>query len=206
MKKQIIFFAALLHFLIANKQSYGQYCVAPHVVACSAASNINDFTISGTSLSNTGTGCTATTAMAYTIYPPSATTTATLLLGQTYTFNVTITGTLSISLWIDFDHNNTFDATEWTQMATTASSGVPVSIPILIPTNAVAGPTGLRIRARAVGSPNGAPDACLSFGSGETEDYTVTLDPGVPCAGAPLAGTAAANDTSVCPNVLLTSL
>ena len=35
-----------------------QYCPATHGSACSANSNINDVAITGTTLSNTATGCT----------------------------------------------------------------------------------------------------------------------------------------------------
>ncbi len=189
-----------LLFLNLSKTN-AQYCVAAHAVACTATANITDFSIVGTTLSNLGTGCTATTAQAYTIYAPSANTTANLILGQTYTFSITSPGNMILSVWIDFNQDNTFDATEWTQVALTTVANVPATAAITIPVTALAGPTGLRVRARLNGNPNGAGDACLSFGSGESEDYTITLDPGVACSGVPVAGTTAASDTTVCPGV-----
>ncbi len=190
---------ALVLFSITRSQA--QYCVATHSVACNATTNITDFTIVGTTLNNLGTGCTNVTAQAYSIYPLSANTTATLIFGQTYTFSITCPGNMILSVWIDYDHNNTFDASEWTQVATTTTANVPATAAITIPFTALPGQTGLRVRSRLVNNQNGAADACLSFGSGESEDYTITLDPGVACAGAPVAGTTAATDTSVCPGV-----
>lgn len=56
----------------------------------------------------------------------------------------------------------------------------------------------MRVRTRGTGNPNGATDACLAFGSGETEDYVVTIAPAVGCTGTPNAGTAVASSTLVC--------
>ncbi len=197
---------ALFSFLVFTNATElkAQYCPATHGTACSANSNINDVVINGTTLSNTATGCTSGTSQAYTIYAPTANTTATLVLGQTYTFSVTTAGTLSISAWIDYDHNLSFDASEWTQVSASSTGGTASTVSITIPLSAVGGPTGLRIRARAVGSPNGATDACTQYFSGESEDYTITLDPGVVCSGTPVAGTTAASDTTVCPGVNFT--
>ncbi|HRH04094.1 MAG TPA: GEVED domain-containing protein [Bacteroidia bacterium] len=197
-----VFFSFLLFANTAQVKA--QYCPATHGSACNANSTINDVVITGTTLSNTATGCTSGTSQAYTIYAPSANTTATLILGQSYTLSVTTAGTLSISAWIDYDHNLVFDASEWTLVSASSTGGVASTVSITIPLTAIGGPTGLRIRSRAVGSPNGATDACTQYFSGESEDYTITLDPGVACSGTPVAGTTAASDTTVCPGVNFT--
>src|SRR5688572_20519684 len=82
-----------------------------------------------------------------------------------------------MSVWIDFNQNGSFEATEWTQIATTSTAGTAVVVPITIPNTAVLGQTGMRIRSRASGNANAATDACTTFGSGETEDYIVTIAP-----------------------------
>ncbi len=114
----------------------------------------------------------------YSIYSPSGAETATLELGQTYQLDITVSANDVISLWIDYDQNGTYDASEWTQVAATTTAGTGVSASFQVPSSATAGLTGLRIRTRLSGNMNGATDACTNFGSGETRDYGVTL--GIP--------------------------
>ena len=69
----------------------------------------------------------------------------------------------------------------------------------MVPATALLGPTGLWIRSRLNGNPNGPGDACLIFGSGETEDYTVTIGPAP--ARAPPTGLAVGNTTPTGPTL-----
>ncbi|XZF13004.1 GEVED domain-containing protein [Chitinophagaceae bacterium MMS25-I14] len=132
----------------------------------------------------------------YTAYPATGSTTATLFLGQTYILNTVYgSGAAIASVWIDYDQNGTFDASEWQQITTNATSA---SISLNIPATALTGTTTMRIRSRAASNLNGATDACTSFGSGETEDYIITLANPVPCSGMPVAGTAVALNAAVC--------
>ncbi len=175
----------------------GCYCIAVHSGACSTTDNIDSVRIVGTTLANLHTGCTGTNGNAYTIYPSTGNTTASLQAGSTYTFKVTTTTNNIISIWMDYNQNGTFEASEWTQVCTTSVANTVNSIAIAIPSSALAGLTGLRIRSRLNGNTNGATDACTTFGSGETEDYKVTVIAATPCTGAPTAGTASA-PASVC--------
>jgi hypothetical protein len=149
------------------------YCTAVHSVGCSATDNINSVTFN--TLSNLNTGCTSTSGTAYTVYPPTGSNTTTLYTGATYSLSVTSTANSIISVWIDYNQNGIFEAAEWNQVATTTTANTPVSINITIPSSALTGVTGMRIRSRFSGNANGANDACASFGSGESEDYTITL-------------------------------
>ncbi len=175
MLKKLLFTTILLGIQIS---AFAQYCnTSLHTVSCTASGNgyIDAVSIAATSLFNSGTGCSNTTS-AYTYFTGTSQVTATLARGTTYTFFVT-EGLQSsdISIWIDYDQNLVFDASEWTSVAVGSSVGVASSVSITIPANAVLGQTGMRVRSRNTGFSNGSGDACTSFGSGETEDYDITI-------------------------------
>lgn len=172
---------------------------------CNPAGSINDVTISGTSLSNLGTGCASTTAQSYSSYAPLGSNTASLDIGAPYNFNVTVTNAgNTISLWIDYNQNGQFEATEWTQVSAGTLANVASTKVIVIPVNALPGQTGMRIRTRQQGGANAATDACTGFASGETEDYIITLVQQLPCVAPPTAGLAIATDSTVCGGVSFT--
>ncbi len=170
------------------------YCTPVHLNACSSGDNINTVSITGTTLNNSGTGCTAVNGAAYTIYQPTGNFTASLNRGQNYTFNVTTSTANIISIWIDYNRNNVFETNEWTQVTTSSTAGFPSVVNILIPTSAQLGTTGMRVRSRLTNNPNAAADACTSFGSGETEDYTITIV----SPSQPPAASFTASSTSIC--------
>lgn len=151
------------------------YCTPVHFTACSATNNIDSVRIVGTTLANLQTGCTSTTATAYTMYPASGTTTASLTAGTTYVLKVTTTAVNIISVWLDYNRNGTYDSTEWYQVSASSVANMVNTVSITVPSTTTAGIIGMRIRSRSTGSPNGSTDACTSFGSGETEDYLVTI-------------------------------
>ncbi|WP_201985969.1 fibronectin type III domain-containing protein [Hymenobacter rubidus] len=142
--------------------------------------DISAVSISGTTLNATGLTCTTAGSQAYTAYPATGSNTGTLSSGVPYTLSVTLTGASIVSMWIDYNHNFIYEASEWTQVTTNSAMGTPVSVAFQVPAGAVQGTTGLRIRSRATLNNNGATDACTSFGSGETKDFTVTI--GAPAA------------------------
>jgi hypothetical protein len=90
------------------------------------------------------------------------------------THNIAVSTALGsvVSVWIDYDHSNSFDPTEWNQVYTTGTSG---NVNINIPSSAILGQTAMRIRSHASGQTNGAVNACTSMFWGETEDYVVTI-------------------------------
>ncbi|MBC7535863.1 MAG: choice-of-anchor J domain-containing protein, partial [Ferruginibacter sp.] len=120
-------------------------------------------------LSNTGI---AQSTPFYTIYPASGSTTTSLNRGTTYSISLTTNAATIISVWIDFNRNGVFEASEWFQPWTNAATG---SINITIPPGAALGATGLRIRSRLATFANGATDACSPMGSGSSQDYTVNI-------------------------------
>jgi len=148
--------------------------------------DISSVSFTGTTLNNTTSGTTATSdGSYYTAFSKSGSTTATLYQGRTYTLSVISSNTDIISVWIDYNQNGSFESTEWTQVATSSSAGSPSSISITIPVSATLGETAMRIRTRNAGNSNAASDACSSFGSGCTQDYTITIispTPAVPVA------------------------
>jgi hypothetical protein len=179
--------------LLTSNTAKAQYCTAPHTVASQCISSVVFSTISN----STATTCALPS---YTNYPSSAFT-ATLMKGLTYNLSVVIGvgGDNKVSVWIDFNRDNVYDPiTEWFQVYAAGSTG---NINITIPTNAVSGQTGMRIRSRLASSANAGTDPCTSFGGGETEDYTVTITDNAACTTPPVAGTTVASSTLVCPTV-----
>ncbi|MEO0312604.1 MAG: hypothetical protein RIQ89_2261, partial [Bacteroidota bacterium] len=108
-------------------------------------------------------------------FAPGAGTTATLIPGSSYNLDVTTDGSSIISIWIDYNQDGLYDAAEWNQVTTTSTANTPATISVTIPVTATPGLTGLRIRSRGVGNANGSTDACTNFGSGQTEDYQVSI-------------------------------
>jgi len=197
MKKLLHFFFIAFVFLTVNlitsNSAQAQYCTAPHTSASQCISSVVFSTISN----STPSTCALPS---YTSYPAS-TFTATLIKGLTYNMNVVVGvgGDNKVSVWIDFNRDNVYDPiTEWFQVYAVGSTG---NINITIPTNAVSGQTGMRIRSRLASSANAGADACTSFGGGETEDYTVNIIDNAPCITPPVAGTTVASSTLICPTV-----
>jgi PKD-like domain/Ig-like domain CHU_C associated/GEVED domain/Secretion system C-terminal sorting domain len=112
------------------------------------------------------------TAQTATPFYHSNTETTSLVAGTPYTVSVTCNASAIVSVWIDANQNGTYEASEWVQPYISASTG---STTINIPTSAYNGATGMRVRSRSSGNANGSGDACLSMGSGSTEDYVVTI-------------------------------
>jgi hypothetical protein len=134
----------------------------------------------------------------YSLFIPGAGTTATLNAGGSYSISINTNANNIISVWIDYNHSGTFDASEHTQVCLTSVAGTVNTAVINIPATALSGQTGLRVRSRASGNPNGPNDACTGFGSGECEDYVITINPAVPCAGAPASNSVVATNTLIC--------
>lgn len=102
----------------------------------------------------------------------------TLVAGTSYPISVTVGNgwsNESVSTWIDYNGNGTFEASEFTYIGT--GSGSVVTGSILIPPTATAGNKRLRVRVAAVGAVGATADlACDEIDEyGETEDYTVNI-------------------------------
>lgn len=206
--KSLASFLFVFSALLTVKSSFAQYCLPTsgsllYTNPCNIGSSnyIKNVSIAGTPLNNS-TGCTANAgANACNVYAPSIPTcTANLQQGNIYNLSVTTSNQSIVSVWIDYNHNNTFDAAEWTQVSFASTTNVPSTVSITIPYSAVVGTTGMRIRSRDVGLPNGAADACTTgFLSGEMEQYTVTIVAAPACTTPPLAGITVSSLDTVCP-------
>ena len=161
------------------------YCVPVHIPNCN---NMWTSNVTLATLNNT-TGCSSNTGLAYNVYPALGSTTTTVTQNQVYNLSVTTSGIVNaiISVWIDFNYNGVYEPTEWQQVAVSNPPNSTATIPISIPGTSGTGLTGMRVRSRFSGNPNGPSDACLTFGSGETEDYLITINPFIPpvCNGIP---------------------
>ncbi len=138
---------------------------------------INSVRIVGTTLSNLNTGCTSGNGQAYTVYPASGSTTATLTAGQTYALTVESSSIGSIGAWLDTNANGTFETSEFILVTAVAMPPTPATstVTFTVPTTATAGAVGLRIRNGISANSINPGDACVPRFTGETEDYTVTL-------------------------------
>jgi hypothetical protein len=201
--KFLFVLAAIILFITQSTDVKAIYCV-PSNPACGTSSYINTVGINGTTFLNQNTGCASLNGSAYSIYTPTPSTTATLNPGTTYQVTVTTFGASIVSMWIDYDQNQIFDASEWTQVSLQTTSGLPVVVSIIVPVNALSGATGMRLRTRISGTANGSTDACTAFGSGEAEDYTVTIANSAPCVAPPVAGNTISSLNQVCANNVFT--
>jgi hypothetical protein len=145
----------------------------------STANYTTNVAIPGTSLNNTTT---AVGPGGYTFANPSVSSnTATLAQGVPYTINVTeSTTTANSEVWVDWDQNGTFDATEYYQLVKT---NLIASGTITPPLTATLGLTGMRVRTIfSTTVTYGASGACSNPSTGrETEDYVITIAPPPTC-------------------------
>ncbi|HTN46836.1 MAG TPA: GEVED domain-containing protein [Flavipsychrobacter sp.] len=183
--------------LLTVSNAKAQYCAAANTDPAASGSLMANVTFG--SINNT-TGSTYPT-NGYSYWPALS---ASVIMGTSENLIITTapagtyTGAI-ISVWIDWNQDNTFSASEWLQVGTNITVATsPYTFPIPIPLTATPGTTRMRIRSRGNGNVNGSGDACTSFGSGETEDYNITVVPPTACAGTPVAGTTTATNTNIC--------
>lgn len=159
------------------------YCTPVYTTGCGSSDFINKFVFN--TLCNSGSGCTNTTATAYTNYSSGSFYTS-VFQGATYTATISVgagTGTHGAGIWIDFNNDGDFqDADEFTLISNAISPSTTVSADVMIPGAAVVGETRMRVRYIYAATP--AVDQtydCGSYGWGEAEDYTINIcdiDPG----------------------------
>ena len=106
-----------------------------------------------------------------------------LVLGKTYSLTVTICDinitypAAIVSVWIDWNQTNSYDEEDWIQVSTNIPIGKSATIELVVPMTAKLGTTGMRIRSRGAsdGNKNGPRDAYIDMGSGDTQDYPITI-------------------------------
>ena len=106
-----------------------------------------------------------------------------LVLGKTYSLTVTICDinitypAAIVSVWIDWNQTNSYHEEDWIQVSTNIPIGESATIEFVVPITAKLGTTGMRIRSRGAsdGNKNGPRDAYIDMGSGDTQDYPITI-------------------------------
>ncbi len=111
----------------------------------------------------------------YNNYPQDGNTTAVLAAGESYDIFTFTSSEAAIGLWVDYNHDNVFDESEFTLLVNSMTAQNTTSFPVRA--DAIGGNTKIRLRTRAFGSTMTGLNACTSFGSGETRDYTVSILP-----------------------------
>lgn len=161
---------------------------------------IQSFSTTGgtTNITNNNTGCTGS----FTYY---STMIHTGQAGSTVNYSFTNNSAWSewYKIWVDWNSNGTFEASE-TMYASTAAIGLSVTVTgsFLIPATATAGNKRMRVRC---GYAESALDPCLAslISCGETEDYQINVTPNA-CTGTPAGGTTNAASTLIACNTTTT--
>lgn len=156
-----------------NRIIRNTFCAPSHPV-CPSSSLITNVTFG--SINNT-TACESLNGPAFSSYNPEPAKTTSILRGASTTLSLTIGADFDAisAVWIDYNQNDTFESSEFTQIAVVQPFGTTVSVPINVPCSALTGETVMRIRTRNTGSPNGAGDACTIFFAGECEEYVINI-------------------------------
>ncbi len=107
----------------------------------------------------------------------------------------------STSIWIDYNHNGSFDAPGERVYNSGVNLHKPLTLTgaIIIPESALKGLTRMRI-ITAKGESIPQASACGSYDVGETEDYFVNIVGPVYCSGVPAPGNTIASQTTACLN------
>jgi hypothetical protein len=149
------------------------YCSSNLGGGCGSGGAIDSVAIPTTQLVNGHTGCSTNN---YIQYPALGNTCAQLASGQNYNLHTRFNGVVIASVWIDYDQNGQFDINEWKQICTNAKIDSDYVTILSVPVAAKTGLTLMRIRTRSSGNSNDSTEACVNFGSGETEDYFVGIN------------------------------
>ncbi|HXB42064.1 MAG TPA: GEVED domain-containing protein [Bacteroidia bacterium] len=138
-----------------------------------ATSAVDSVAITTTTLANGLTGCSPNY---YIQYPAIGNTCGQLASGQSYNLHTKFKGNVIASVWLDYNQNGMFDSLEWKQICLTSVTDSDYVSVLAVPANAKTGLILMRVRSRAAGNLNGYNDACVNFGSGETEDYFIGIN------------------------------
>lgn len=182
---------------VSIKSAKNCYCIPIYTYGCTSGSTIDSVTTYNAlkNISKKSTGCTSQNALGYNNY----TATDTLKVYQTQTFNINI-GISNYGgypkAWIDWNQNGVFDTSEIVLQATSRiSTGSSLTGQVTVPLSALSGATAMRVRNYESSSNF---NACGSLSYGETEDYTVVVDPLPSCTNPPASGTISVVSNAVC--------
>lgn len=183
-RKQYSFFAAFVFILLFSNAVQAQYCI-PSSGGGSCITNVTVGTIN-----NTTTGCPSSANNYNTFASPFV-----FYIGGSNTLSISCNSLANTGAWIDFDHNMVLDPSEYFPVFSNALNG---TINITAPGGAMTGATLLRIRSIDTSTAILSTDACNTFLSGETEDYTISIAALSSCTGTPNAGITVATSDTIC--------
>jgi len=83
----------------------------------------------------------------------------------------------AVGVWIDYNQNGVFEATEFTSLGT--GNNTTINGTVNIPANAIVGLTTMRVRVK-FGAVFPAGNACNGYTFSETEDYAINITPCIP--------------------------
>lgn len=158
--------------LVALTPASGCYCI-PGATSCAFDDEILNVTLN--TLNNSSSGCTSTSG--YTYYSSVAAPEVYVGAANPMSVRVGPGGTERVAVWIDYNKNGVFEASEFTDFG--SGNGVTITNNIVVPASALAGVTRMRVRTSFSTALTGT-QACLGYTYGETEDYNVNLVPCVP--------------------------
>jgi hypothetical protein len=194
--QQTTFFACRLTCPVNNANRIGSekeewlnantscYCISYNNNSCNNGAYYDYVGIQSTTLNNT-TSCVDTVhPYFYSQFnnyqffsPQQSNTTATLVTNNTYNVQLQKQGSIfKNAVWIDYNHNSEFDASEYTYLGLTNTAGTLYSFPLTIPATALTGQTGMRIRGFYYFDTVDSNMACSFASGGTTHDYIVTID------------------------------
>jgi len=180
---------------------YKCYCNDGNLDDYSSYTQIDSVNIPGNTLNVSSSSFTP-----YVFFPFEGDSTATLVQGRTYTIDVNVTAgdSYNSGMWIDYNQDGIFEASEYTFICSNAATGSSSSVSFTVPINALPGTTGMRIRAVPYYYAFGSGDACSDFLDGQTYDFLFTVDTAPACAGTPDVGGASANVIMACSTSTIT--
>ncbi|MEZ5045476.1 MAG: GEVED domain-containing protein [Chitinophagaceae bacterium] len=198
-----IIFTSVFSFLISPL--FSQYCLSSFTTGCNDGDMINQFYTTGgvTNISNLNSGCNGVLPNVTTYFPNLS---CSQVQGQNIAVNVqsgTATWTQGFRIWVDWDNDFAFSATESVWASAAASTALQTGT-FTIPATATPGLKRMRVMCRFATVP-AATDACGgSFSYGEVEDYNLVVISNINCSTPVIAGTATASPNPVCPGQPIT--
>ncbi|MBL7964710.1 MAG: T9SS type A sorting domain-containing protein [Flavobacteriales bacterium] len=175
-------FGLLLTTALFATAGNGQYCIPSS--SCTFPDIISNVTFAG--INNT-TACDAPTG-GFTFFSAL---TASVTQSSTYSLSITTSGdTEGAAAWIDYNQNNTFEASELVISGYLGTVPAVYTTNVTIPITALPGTTRMRVRCVYAQNPTAlANPPCDNVTWGETEDYVVSIAAASGCTGTPVAGT-----------------
>jgi PKD repeat protein len=132
---------------------------------------------------------------AHTVYPPLYCTTSHIIAGDECELNMSFSSSngAAVAAWVDLNQNNIYESSERV-LSNNATTGILETAVFTVPASAQFGEMKMRTRLRTNGN-IAASDACTSFSTGETEDYTLFIISSnlAPVSNAPIAAFSANN-------------